>query len=331
MCGVKLLDHLHARAAILRHLVDVRAIHQPHTDICVPQAVRCSSVALPIKFQIQFAENFVKELALNLAKHMGGRLAGATCLQPLEWEHCAGHALAIPDAALPAYYDFKNALVSGRVGYDDTFELKLRVHLLPFFGNKLLTEIKLGLVQEYRVHRMTSRRHPKTGEPLKPARSTLHKEIIILRHVLKTAERHGWLESIPNLSPPYKTSGKIVHRAWFSHEEYKQLYEATRERAKNPKNNRHREASARLHDFVLFMANTGLRPDEAKRLQFRDVTNVGFASLSLRDCFIFVQELISGGFEGLADAKQRRSAFAFKLKIPIFGNFLRMRQTFFFG
>ena len=26
-----------------------------------------------------------------------------------------------------------------------------------------------------------------------------------------------------------------------------------------------------LHDFVLFMANTGLRPDEVKQLEFRDV------------------------------------------------------------
>jgi integrase len=29
-----------------------------------------------------------------------------------------------------------------------------------------------------------------------------------------------------------------------------------------------------LHDYVLFMANTGLRPDEAARLRFRDVTVV---------------------------------------------------------
>ena len=138
------------------------------------------------------------------------------------------------------------------------------------------------MVQEYRVHRATSRKNPKTDEPLRPARSTLHKEIIILRHVLKTAQRHGWVEYVPNLSPPYKTSGKISHRAWFSPEEYKQLYEATRERAKNPKHPRHREASARLHDFVLFMANTGMRPDEATRLQFRDVTIVTDAATSER-------------------------------------------------
>ena len=32
--------------------------------------------------------------------------------------------------------------------------------------------------------------------------------------------------------------------------------------------------SEQLHDYVLFCANTGLRPDEAWRLQFRDVTIV---------------------------------------------------------
>ena len=158
--------------------------------------------------------------------------------------------------------------------YVESLRMIVRVHLLPFFGEKLLPEITPGLTQEYRVHRTTSRRDKKTGEPMRPARSTLHHEIITLRHVLKTANRHGWLEHVPNLSPPYKTSGKISHCAWFSPEEYKRLYEATRERAKNPKHARHREASARLHDFVLFMANTGLRPDEARRLQFRDVTIV---------------------------------------------------------
>lgn len=158
--------------------------------------------------------------------------------------------------------------------YVEGFKIRLRVHLLPFFGDKPLNEITPGLVQEYRVHRATSRKDKKTGLPAKPARSTMHHEIITLRHVLKTANRHGWLEHIPNISPPYKSSGKVSHRAWFSPEEYTRLYEATRERARNPKTNRWRAASEKLHDYVLFMANTGLRPDEAKRLQFRDVTVV---------------------------------------------------------
>lgn len=137
-----------------------------------------------------------------------------------------------------------------------------------------MSEIIPGLVQEYRIWRATSRKDKKTGEPKRPARSTLHHEIVTLRHVLKTANRHGWLSFLPDLSAPYKSSGKISHRAWFSPSEYKQLYEATRERAKNPKNPRWRKACEQLHDYVLFMANTGLRPDEAGRLQFRDVAIV---------------------------------------------------------
>ena len=168
------------------------------------------------------------------------------------------------------------AITSGErsLDYVESMKMRLRVHLLPFFGDKTLREITPGVVQEYRVHRATSRYDPRTGEAMKPARSTMHQETITLRHVLKTAERHGWLAHVPNISPPYKSSGKISHRAWFSPEEYMRLYEATRERAKNPKNNRWRNASEKLHDYVLFMANTGLRPDEAKRLQFRDVTVV---------------------------------------------------------
>jgi integrase len=148
---------------------------------------------------------------------------------------------------------------------------RLRVHLLPFLGKKPLTEITPGLVQEYRIHRTTSRKDQKTGLPARPARSTIHHEIVTLRQVLKTAQRLGWVKFIPDLSPPYKTSGKISHRAWFSPEEYKRLYEATRKRAQTPPKPRWKWQCEQMHDYVLFMVNTGLRPDEGSRLELRDV------------------------------------------------------------
>lgn len=154
--------------------------------------------------------------------------------------------------------------------YVEGHGIRLRVHLLPFFGDKMVEEITPGLVQEYRAHRMTSR-VDREGNPKRPARSTIHSEIITLRHVLKTAQRHGWLPYLPDISAPYKTSGKIAHRAWFSPAEYKELYKATGERAKNPKKERWRSACEDLHDYVLFMVNSGLRPDEAKRIEVRDV------------------------------------------------------------
>src|SRR3984893_12548289 len=55
----------------------------------------------------------------------------------------------------------------------------LRVHLLPFFGPKLVSEITPGLVQEYRIHRMASRVDKKTGDPKRPARATLRMEVVM--------------------------------------------------------------------------------------------------------------------------------------------------------
>jgi integrase len=62
-----------------------------------------------------------------------------------------------------------------------------------------------------------------------------------------------------------------VHRPWFSPDEYKQLYQATREYTQTARAD-HRWEAEQLHDYVLFLGNTGLRPDEAGNLQHRDVS-----------------------------------------------------------
>ena len=141
-------------------------------------------------------------------------------------------------------------------------------YLVPFFGNMALPEITAGKVSEYRIQRLEMCKALR-GKP--PARNTMHQEIVTLRQIFKTALRHGWIDHLPDLSEPYRSSPKISHRAWFSPEEYKQLYEATRKRAQHPKQPRFQWEAEQLHDYVLFSANTGLRPDEAMRLQFRDV------------------------------------------------------------
>jgi integrase len=132
----------------------------------------------------------------------------------------------------------------------------------------VLPEITSGKVNEYRICRLEESKALR-GKPL--AHNTMHQEIVTLRQIFKTALRHGWIDHLPDLSEPYRSSPKISHRAWFSPEEYKQLYEATRKRALDPKQPRFRWEAEQLHDYVLFATNTGLRPDEAMRLQFRDV------------------------------------------------------------
>ncbi len=142
----------------------------------------------------------------------------------------------------------------------------LRLHLLPFMGSLGLPEITTTKVQEYRVSRMQSSYR---GKP--PAAATIQKEIVTLRMTLKAAVRHGWLNFLPDLSAPYRSTGKVSHRGWFSPDEYKMLYEATRANAKAMVNTNHRYLAEQLHDKVLFMANTGIRPDEANWLEYRDV------------------------------------------------------------
>ncbi|MBG21330.1 MAG: integrase [Rhizobiales bacterium] len=152
--------------------------------------------------------------------------------------------------------------------YVKDHEARLKNHLLPFFGDKGLSEVTAGLLQDYRVMRLLP--NEETGKA--PTRSTLHHETVTLRQVMKTALRHGWIAHLPDFSAPYRASGKISHRAWFSPEEYKTLYTYTRNRAKEAKGLNWQHAAEQLHDYILFMANTGLRPDEANRLEYRDVT-----------------------------------------------------------
>lgn len=158
---------------------------------------------------------------------------------------------------------------------------RLRLHLLPFLGGMALKDITSGVAQEYRVHRMTKPDNwdeknidklsgePKLWKP--PARNTIHNEIVTMSMVLKTAQRHGWIDHVPNLSDPYRRQSKIEHRPWFTPKEYKQFYEATRANAANPKRERFKHYAEQLHDYVLLMTNTGLRPDEAKNLEYRDI------------------------------------------------------------
>lgn len=146
---------------------------------------------------------------------------------------------------------------------------RLRVHLRPFFGKHPLSLITPGLVQDYRVHRAKTSR---TGKP--PSRSAMHHEIVTLRQVLKTAIRHGWLQHLPDLSMPYRKSGKVEHRAWFSPREFSQLADATRKRIDagvGGRPLRWKWEYEQFYDYIILMGNTGLRPDETAQLQFRDV------------------------------------------------------------
>jgi integrase len=148
---------------------------------------------------------------------------------------------------------------------------RLDLWIVPFLGKLPLSQVTSGKIQEYRIWRV-EQAMAKKGKM--PARSTLHQESVVIRQTLKTALRHGWIDHLPDMTEPYRKNEKVVHRAWFSPEEYRRLIEATRRRAAEPPKPRWKWECEQLHDYVLFLANTGLRPDEAGRLEYRDVAIV---------------------------------------------------------
>ncbi|MET4804290.1 site-specific integrase [Bradyrhizobium sp. LB11.1] len=208
----------------------------------------------------QFAEEWYLELR---GKHIRGELGK---LVPVNAEK------TFKDAAEQFLREFPILTEGQRSAIYTAGHLRrLRNYLVPFFGDKPLSQVTSGAIQEYRIDRIEKSKE-KRGKA--PARNTMHQEMVALRQTLKTAMRHGWLAHLPDMSQPYRSNGKISHRAWFSPLEYRQLYLAAAKRANDPKKERYRYHGQELYDFIIFMANTGLRPDEAKRLEYRDVTVV---------------------------------------------------------
>lgn len=225
-----------------------------------------------------FAQNWYEDRAAEDRMRRRGILPLAEIATPSRPSSRRAGAITFEAASQTFLQEFRTLVGGDRNPlYVESKAATLRRHLIPFFGGLALLQIDGARVQDYRIHRLTPPSHTDGSPPVpwkRPCRGTLQKEIVCLRQVLKTAVRRGWLTALPDLSEPYRASNKISHRAWFTPDEYRRLYEGTRARARKPVRERWRADSERLHDYVLFMVNTGLRPDECALLQYRDVTIV---------------------------------------------------------
>jgi len=151
---------------------------------------------------------------------------------------------------------------------------RLRIHLIPFFGEMGLSEVTAGKVQEYRIHRIET---SATGKP--PARSTMHDEIVTLRQTLKTAMRHGWLQFLPDLHTTSQShldhiSALRIERDQKTHAAVHKVQERFAPRREVMRNEQHAERrdlknkQSRLHIRIFTMLDlTGItrRRQEAAR------------------------------------------------------------------
>ena len=137
-------------------------------------------------------------------------------------------------------------------------DLRLEKDLLPFLGNKFIKQVDYNLIDEF-IDELHNERDL--------AQSTLKKYVILVRKVLKEAEKDGVINYIPSLPVVKRVDNP---RPWFKPDEYQRLLDACRDLRDNPPPDTDFSWDE-LYDFIVFMVHSFLRPSEWKFLQNRHI------------------------------------------------------------
>ena len=154
----------------------------------------------------------------------------------------------------------------GKVAYRDYITALYNYHI-PFFG-----QTHIHTIDYKRLERLDQWRVQKMGKV--PAKSTLKNHNAALNRVFKTALDRGWLHQIQLPTLVNKGRGKTV-RAAFTRDEYKTVYRALRGWSKSGHKEKTRQIRTLLRDYVLILANTGIRHGtESLNLKWKNIEDV---------------------------------------------------------
>lgn len=149
--------------------------------------------------------------------------------------------------------------------YLEQIEQNLEKRIIPYFGS--MSVAKIGVVEWEKFKNETYANSPNLS------RATLHQYKNALRLVLNEAYRSGWIKQLPIIKEEYGSVRVKVPRVWFEPKEYLKLLAAIRSHMKTLKGTRWVDDGQELYDYVVFVANSGLRTGEAKNVSFRDVSH----------------------------------------------------------
>ena len=151
----------------------------------------------------------------------------------------------------------------GKQSYKDYVQA-LNKWLIPYFGTTDIAKLDLAAVTAFDAWRTAQ-----SGKV--PAQSTINNHNSALNRVLDEAELNGWI--VKSLRPTLLNKGiKIQSRGSFSVEEYRTIYSALRTFHKQTPNEKSAATRETLRNYVLFLANTGVRHGtEALGLTWRNI------------------------------------------------------------
>ena len=169
------------------------------------------------------------------------------------------------DAAAQFLTRYKRLVEGGKKSssYLLGMEKVLNSQVLPFFGPKPLSQ--LGTVSWNQYKASLYERNSRISN------ATLHQHKNVINVVCREAVNLGWIPSKPTIQDDHSSRDQTLPRSWFELKEYKQLLRASRNHIKTLSKTRWADAAWELHDYIIFMVNTGLRVGEAANVRFCDV------------------------------------------------------------
>jgi integrase len=196
-----------------------------------------------------------KEVALRLYYEVDARIQNKLPATTRKFKDVARHAIHRMEAEL------EQGL--GKQAYKDYIQV-LNKWLIPYFGGTDIAKLDLAAVTAFDVWRTEQ-----NGKV--PAQSTINNHNAALNIVLDEAELNGWI--VKSLRPTLLNKGvKTESRGSFTVEEYRTIYTALRGYHKQTTNEKSAATRETLRNYVLFLANTGVRHGtEALGLCWRNI------------------------------------------------------------
>ena len=196
-----------------------------------------------------------KEVALRLYYEVDARIQNKLPATTRKFGDVAKHAIARMET------EIREGV--GKQAYRDYVQA-LNKWLIPYFGTTDIAKLDLAAVTAFDAWRTAQ-----NGRV--PAQSTINNHNSALNRVLDEAELNGLI--VKSLRPTLLNKGvKTQSRGSFSVEEYRTIYSALRSFHKQTPNEKSAATRETLRNYVLFLANTGIRHGtEALGLRWRNI------------------------------------------------------------
>ncbi|MGJ8589153.1 MAG: hypothetical protein ACSHXW_13440 [Yoonia sp.] len=196
-----------------------------------------------------------RERAIELYYETQARIKNKLPAQTRKFKHVATYAMKRMQNDLDGG--------AGKQAYKD-YVSALRRWLIPYFGDTDIAKIDLAALTAFDAWRTEQNKKPFS-------QSGINNHNAALNRVFDEAELHGWL--VKSLRPTLLNKGtKSESRGSFTDAEYSKIYTALRTWHKKTKNEKAAATREVLRNYVLFLANTGVRHGtEALGLRWRNI------------------------------------------------------------